>query len=124
MIAEVSAPGKEIKVHKITVVADVGSMVNPNIVKQQIESSVIFGMSSVLFDEITIVGGRVQQTNFHNYRAARMNDAPVIDIHLIADGQPPGGIGEPVTAMIAPAVGNAVASLTGQRMRKLPFKLA
>jgi isoquinoline 1-oxidoreductase subunit beta len=124
MVAEVSAPAKEIKVHKITVVVDVGSMVNPNIVKQQIESSVIYGMSSVLFDEITIVGGRVQQTNFHDYRAARMNDTPVIDMHIIADGQPPGGIGEPVTAMIAPAIGNAVASLTGQRMRRLPFRLA
>jgi isoquinoline 1-oxidoreductase subunit beta len=124
MVAEVSAPGKDIKVHKVTIVADVGSTVNPNIVRQQIESSVIYGMSSVLFDEITMVGGQVQQTNFHNYRTARMLDAPVIDMHLITDGQPPGGIGEPVTAMIAPAIGNAVAALTGQRLRRLPFKLA
>jgi isoquinoline 1-oxidoreductase subunit beta len=124
VIAEVSAPNKQIKVHKVTVVADVGSMVNPNIVKQQIESSVIYGMSSVLFDEITIVGGRVQQTNFGDYRAARMNDTPVIDMHIIADGEAPGGIGEPVTALIAPAVANAVASLTGQRLRRLPLKLA
>ena len=124
MVAEVSARDKEIKVHKITVVADVGSMVNPNIVKQQIESSIIYGMSSVLYDEITIAGGRVQQTNFHDYRAVRMNETPVIEIHIIAEGGPPGGVGEPVTAMIAPAVGNAVASLTGQRMRRLPFKLA
>ena len=124
MVAEVSAVGKEIKVHKVTVVADVGSTVNPNIVRQQIESSVVYGMSSVLFDEITMVGGKVQQTNFHDYRAARMNDSPVIDMHLITDGQPPGGVGEPVTALIAPAIGNALASLTGQRLRKLPFKLA
>ena len=124
MVAEVSAAGKEIKVHKVTIVADVGSTVNPNIVRQQIESSVIFGMSSVLFDEITMVGGQVQQTNFHNYRTARMSDSPVIDMHLITDGQPPGGIGEPVTAMIAPAIANAVATLTGQRLRRLPLKLA
>ena len=124
LVAEVSAPNKQIKVHKVTVVADVGSMVNPNIVKQQIESSVIYGMSSVLFDEITIVGGRVQQTNFGDYRTARMNDTPVIDMHIIADGEAPGGIGEPVTAMIAPAVANALASLTGQRLRRLPLKLA
>ena len=124
VVAEVSAPGKEIKLHKVTVAADVGSMVNPNIVKQQIESSVIYGMSSVLYDEITIAAGRVQQTNFHNYRTARMNDSPVIDMHILADGQPPGGIGEPVTATIAPAIGNAIASLTGQRLRRLPLKLA
>lgn len=124
MIAEVSAPNKEIKVHKITVVADVGSTVNPNIVRQQIESSVIYGMSSVLFDEIKIVDGRVQQSNFHDYRTTRMNEAPAIEMHILTDGQPPGGIGEPVTAMIAPAVGNAIASLTGQRMRRIPFRLA
>ncbi len=124
LIAEVSAPNKQIKVHKLTIAADVGSMVNPNIVRQQIESSAIFGMSSVLFDEITIVGGRVQQGNFNDYRATRMHEAPVFDVHIIADGEAPGGIGEPVTAMIAPAVANALASLTGQRLRRLPLKLA
>jgi isoquinoline 1-oxidoreductase subunit beta len=124
MIAEVSAPNKQIKVHKITVAADVGSMVNPNIVKQQIESSVIYAMSSVLFDEITISAGRVQQTNFHDYRSARMNDTPVIEMHLIADGEAPGGIGEPVTALVAPAIANALSPLTGQRLRRLPLKLA
>ena len=124
MIVEVSAPNKQIKVHKITIAADVGSMVNSNIVKQQIESSIIFGMSSVLFDEITIVGGRVQQTNFNDYRTTRMHETPVIDMHIIADGEAPGGIGEPATAMVAPAIANALASLTGQRLRRLPLKLA
>jgi len=124
LVAEVSAPNKQIKVHKVTAAVDPGSMVNPNIVRQQIESSVVYGMSSVLYDEITVVGGRVQQTNFHNYRAPRMNEVPAIDIHLIADGQPPGGIGEPITALIAPAIANAIAPLTGQRLRKLPLKLA
>ena len=124
LIAEVSAPNKQIKVHKLTIAADVGSMVNPNIVRQQIESSAIFGMSSVLFDEITIVGGRVQQGNFNDYRTTRMHEAPVFDVHISADGDAPGGIGEPVTAMIAPAVANALASLTGQRLRRLPLKLA
>ena len=124
LIAEVSAPNKQIKVHKITIAVDLGSMVNPNIVKQQIESSIIYGMSSVLFDEITIVGGRVQQKNFNDYRATRMHETPVIDMHIIADGQAPGGIGEPGTAMVGPAVANALASLTGQRLRRLPLKLA
>jgi isoquinoline 1-oxidoreductase beta subunit len=124
LISEISVSGKEIRVHRITTAIDIGSMVNPNIVKQQVESSVIYGMSSVLYDEITIAAGRVQQTNFNNYRAARMNEAPQIEIHLIAEGQAPGGIGEPVVAMIAPSIANAVASLTGQRMRKLPLRLA
>jgi isoquinoline 1-oxidoreductase beta subunit len=124
LIAEVSAPNKQIKVHKITVAVDLGSMVNPNIVKQQIESSIIYGMSSVLYDEITIVGGRVQQRNFNDYRTTRMHETPVIDMHIIADGQAPGGIGEPGTAMVGPAVANALASLTGQRLRRLPLKLA
>jgi isoquinoline 1-oxidoreductase beta subunit len=124
MIAEVSAPNKQIKVHKLTIAVDLGSMVNPNIVKQQIESSAIYGMSSGLLDEITIVGGRVQQNNFNDYRTTRMHEVPIIDMHIIADGEAPGGIGEPVTAMIAPAVANALASLTGQRLRRLPLKLA
>jgi isoquinoline 1-oxidoreductase subunit beta len=124
MIAEVSAPNRQIKVHKLTIAVDLGSMVNPNIVKQQIESSAIYGMSSGLLDEITIVGGRVQQNNFNDYRTTRMHEVPIIDMHIIADGEAPGGIGEPVTAMIAPAVANALASLTGQRLRRLPLKLA
>jgi isoquinoline 1-oxidoreductase beta subunit len=124
LIAEVSVQNKEIRVHKITTAIDVGSMVNPNIVRQQIESSVIYGMSNSLYDAITLDKGRVEQTNFHNYRSARINEAPQLDMTLIADGQAPGGIGEPVTALIAPAVANAVASLTGQRLRSLPLKLA
>ena len=99
-------------------------MINPNIIEQQIESSVIFGMSSTLYDEIVIKDGRVQQTNFHNYRVPRMNEVPKIEIHLIADGDKPGGMGEPVTALVAPAVANAVFALTGKRLRKLPLSLA
>ncbi len=123
-VAEVSVAGTEIKVHRVVVVADLGAMVNPNIVEQQIESSVIFGMSSALYDEITVENGRVMQTNFHNYRVARMNESPKIEMHLIADGDKPGGIGEPVTALVAPSVANAVFAITGKRLRKLPLKLA
>ena len=123
-VAEVSVEGGQIKLHRMVVVADVGTMINPNIVEQQIESSVIFGMSSALYDEIIIKGGRVQQTNFHNYRVPRMNEVPKIEIHLIADGDTPGGMGEPVTALVAPSVANAVFALTGKRLRKLPLNLA
>jgi isoquinoline 1-oxidoreductase subunit beta len=123
-VAEVSVAGNDIKLHRMVVVADVGAMVNPNIVEQQIESSVIYGMSAAMYDAITVKDGRVQQTNFHNYRVARMNDAPKIEIHLIADGDKPGGIGEPVTALVAPTVANAVFAITGKRLRKLPLSLA
>lgn len=123
-VAEVSVAGNEIKLHRMVVVADIGTMVNPNIVEQQIESSVIYGMGSSMYDEITVKGGRVQQTNFHDYRAPRMNETPKIEIHLIADGDKPGGIGEPVTALVAPTVANAVFAITGKRLRKLPLKLA
>jgi isoquinoline 1-oxidoreductase subunit beta len=124
VVSEVSVSGNQIKVHRVTVAADLGSMVNPNIVEQQVESSVIFGLSTTLYDSITIEAGRVQQTNFHNYRVPRMNEVPKIDTHLIAEGQPPGGIGEPVTAMIGPSVANAVFAASGKRLRSLPLKLA
>jgi isoquinoline 1-oxidoreductase beta subunit len=123
-VAEVSVTGNDIKLHRMVVVADVGTMVNPNIVQQQIESSVIYGMSAAMYDEIVVKNGRVQQTNFHNYRVPRMNEAPKIEVHLIADGDKPGGIGEPVTALVAPTVANAVFAITGKRLRKLPLRLA
>jgi isoquinoline 1-oxidoreductase subunit beta len=123
-VAEISITGNEIRVHRVVVAADVGVMVNPNIVEQQIESSVIYGMGTSMYDEITVKAGRVEQTNFHNYRMPRMNEAPKIEIHLIAEGTEPGGIGEPVTALMAPAVANAVFTATGKRLRKLPLKLA
>jgi isoquinoline 1-oxidoreductase beta subunit len=124
LVAEVSVSGKDIRVHKCTVAVDIGSMINPNLVRQQIESSVVYGMSYSLYDSITLDKGRVQQTNFNTYRVARIHEAPAIDIHLIAEGGAPGGIGEPITAMVAPAVANAVFAATGQRLRSMPLKLA
>jgi isoquinoline 1-oxidoreductase beta subunit len=99
-------------------------MVNPNIVRQQIESSVIFGMSAALFGEITMKDGVIEQSNFHDYPVVRMNESPEIDITLVANGEKPGGIGEPVTALIMPAVANAVFAGTGKRLRNLPLRLA
>jgi isoquinoline 1-oxidoreductase subunit beta len=125
LVAEVSVSGDEIKVHKVTVAGDLGAMVNPNIVRQQIESSVIFGLSAALFGEITLKNGVVEQSNFHDYPVVRMNQSPEIDITLVDNGSDkPGGIGEPVTAMIGPAVANAVFAGTGKRLRKLPLRLA
>ncbi len=121
-VAEVSlnADGS-VKVHKVTVAADLGYMVNPDTVQAQIQSSVSFGMGAALMQEITLDKGRVQQTNFHQFPVVRMNEAPQIDITLVSSTEKPGGIGEPATAVIVPAIANAVAALTGKRLRKLPM---
>ena len=124
LVSEVSVANGEIQVHKVTVAADLGTMVNPNIVEQQIESSVIFGLSAALFGEITLKNGVVEQNNFNDYPIIRMNQTPAINITLVPSGGKPGGIGEPVTAMIGQAVANAVFAGTGKRLRKLPLRLA
>src|SRR5207253_4191879 len=90
-------------------------------VEAQIQSSVVFGMGAGLMQEITMEKGRVLQTNFHNYPVVRMNEAPVVDIVLVKSMEKPGGIGEPATALVVPAIANAVATLTGKRVRKLPI---
>ena len=111
----------EVKVVKATVAADMGMIVNPEIVEQQIQSSVIMGMGTTLKHSITVANGRVQQTNFNTYPMVRTNEAPLVDIVLVKSSEKPGGIGEPVTAAIVPALANAVAKLTGKRVRTLPI---
>jgi isoquinoline 1-oxidoreductase beta subunit len=110
-----------VRVYRVTVVADLGRMVNPDTVEAQIQSSVIFGMGPALMQEITVDKGRVQQTNFHQFPLVRMYQAPVIDITLVPSTEKPGGIGEPATAVVVPAIANGVAALTGKRVRKLPM---
>ena len=113
-----------VKVHKVTAVADLGYMVNPDTVQAQIQSSIIFGMGAALMQEITVQDGRVQQTNFHQFPLVRMNQTPEFDITLVKSTEKPGGIGEPATALISPAIANAVAALTGKRLRQLPMTAA
>lgn len=120
-VAEISIKDGEIQVHRVTVAADLGHMVNPDTVEAQIQSSIVFGLSSTLFDEITLEKGVVQQTNFNNYPVLRMNQTPKIDVILVQSTEKPGGIGEPATALVAPAVANAVFAATGKRVRKLPL---
>ena len=120
-VAEISLENGAIKVHRVTVAADLGRMVNPDTVSAQIQSSVVFGMGSSLMQEITLEKGRVQQTNFHNFLLPRMNESPAIDIILVDSSEKPGGVGEPATALIGPAIANALAKLTGKRVRKLPM---
>ncbi len=97
-------------------------MVNPLSLRAQIEGGLIWGLSASLWGEITVKGGRVEQSNFHDYRVARLADAPRIDIHLIPSTEPPGGIGEPSVPLVAPAVANAVFAASGVRHRRLPLE--
>jgi isoquinoline 1-oxidoreductase subunit beta len=121
-VAEVSLnKDGSVKVHKVTVAADVGHMVNPDTVEAQLQSSIIFGMGAVLKHQITMANGRVQETNYNSYEPVRMYEAPQIDIVLVKSTEKPGGIGEPGTAVAAPAIANAVAALTGKRVRRLPL---
>jgi isoquinoline 1-oxidoreductase beta subunit len=96
-------------------------MINPDTIKAQMEGGIIYGLTAALYGEITFKGGRVEQSNFHDYQALRINEAPAIEVHLVESREEPGGIGEPGTATIAPAVVNAVYALTGKRLRKLPI---
>jgi isoquinoline 1-oxidoreductase beta subunit len=121
-VAEVSLNDSgEVQVHRVTVAADLGHMVNPDTVEAQLQSSIIFGMGAALKHQITMINGRVQQTNYHDFQPVRMNEAPKIDIVLVKSTEKPGGIGEPATAVVAPAIANAVAKLTGKRVRRLPI---
>ncbi len=122
-VAEVSIEASEIRVHKVICAIDCGMAVNPNIVAQQMESGVIFGLSAALFGEITIADGKVEQQNFHDYPVLRMDRAPTVETVIIGSAEPPEGVGEPGTPPIAPAVANAVFQLTGTRLRSLPLRL-
>ena len=120
-IAEISLEQGALKVHRIVCVVDCGQMINPRIVESQIESGIVFGLSAALWGEVTIAAGRVQQTNFNNYRLVRGNEMPEIDVYLVDSSEPPGGIGEPAVALVAPAICNAIFAATGKRIRNLPI---
>jgi len=122
-VAEVSVSKRgDVRVHRVVCAVDCGTIVNPDTVKAQMESGIIFGITAALFGEITIKDGRVEQSNFNNYRMLRINEAPVIDVHLVKSSEPPGGVGEPGTSAVMPAVANAIFEATGKRIRKLPVK--
>jgi isoquinoline 1-oxidoreductase beta subunit len=123
-VAEVSVEGKEIRVHRVVCAVDCGLVVNPNIAAQQVEGAVLFGLSAALAGEITIKDGRVEQSNFGDYRVLRMAEAPLVEPILVPSAEPPEGMGEPAVPPVAPAVANAVFKLTGQRLRSLPLRLA
>ncbi len=123
-VAEVSIEQGRIRVHAVTCSVDCGTAVNPLGIEAQVQGSVAFGLTAALYGKLNIVEGKVQESNFHDYPMLRMADMPRIAVHLIPSKAKMGGIGEPATAPIAPAVANAVFALTKQRLRSLPFRLA
>jgi isoquinoline 1-oxidoreductase beta subunit len=124
-VAEVSvAADNKIRVHRVICVLDCGFPLNPNLIRQQVEGGIVFGLSAALRGEITLEKGRVRQSNFHNYAPLRINECPLIETDILPSNEHPEGIGETGTPSIAPAVANALFALTGQRLRSLPLKLA
>ncbi len=123
-VAEVSIDDSGPRVHRVWCAFDCGTVVNPAIVRAQAESGIVFGLTAALYGRVEIRGGRAVQSNFHDYRALRMDRAPEIEVVLSPSGDPPGGVGEPGTPPIAPAVANALFALTGRRVRDLPIEIA
>jgi isoquinoline 1-oxidoreductase beta subunit len=111
----------EVRVHRIVSAVDTGIAVNPDSVIAQLQGGLIFGITAALYGEITIEKGRVQQSNFHNYRMLRIDQVPLIEVHLIPSGESPGGIGETGTTAGPPAVRNAIFAATGIPLRRLPI---
>lgn len=115
---------KGIKLKRLVVAIDCGQVMNPVSVKSQIEGGTLFGLSAALFNEITVSQGRIEQTNFHDYRQLRISDAPSVETYIVESREAPGGVGEAGTAMIAPALVNALATASGTRIRRLPLARA
>ncbi|GLK84548.1 xanthine dehydrogenase family protein molybdopterin-binding subunit [Ancylobacter defluvii] len=121
-VAEVEI-GKDgaVKVSRIVCAVDCGVVINPDTVKAQVQGGIVYGLSAALYGQITLKDGRVEQSNFDSYQALRIEEMPAIEVHIVESREAPGGIGEPSTSGVAPAVVNAVFAATGQRLRQLPI---
>lgn len=123
-VAEVSvAKDGALRVHRVVCAVDCGRVVNPDGVRAQIEGGVVYGLSAALHGAITIEGGRVAQSNFHDYPVLRMPEMPVVEVHIVPSEEAPLGVGEPAVPPIAPAVANAIFAATGKRVRALPIRV-
>src|SRR6202140_3903638 len=118
--AEVDEQG-EVHLHRVTSAVDTGIAVNPDTIMAQLEGGLIFGLTAALYGEVTIEKGRIQQSNFHDYRMLRIDQAPKIDVHIIKSGEAPGGIGETGVTAGPPALRNAIYAATGVALRRLPI---
>ena len=120
-VAEVSVEQGKLRVHRVVCAVDCGHVINPALVEQQIQSGIAYGLSAAMKGAITIDRGRVVQGNFNHYDVLRINEMPVVEVHIVPSQAAPGGIGEASTPSIIPAVANAIFAATGKRLRKLPI---
>ena len=122
-VAEVSVTEDGMpRVHRVVCAIDCGIAINPDNIRAQMESGIGFGLGAALHDEVTLQDGYVQQSNFRDYRSLRIHEMPEVEVHIVPSAEPPTGVGEPGVPPIAPAVANAMAALTGRRVRRLPFR--
>ena len=119
-VVEVSVDAGNVRAHKVHCAIDCGRYVNPNIIRQQMEGAVIFGLSAALHEQISLKDGAVVNSNFHDYRVARLSESPEVFVSIIENDEAPGGVGEPGVPPIAPALCNAIYAATGKRIRRLP----
>jgi len=113
----------QVRVLRVVCAIDCGMVVNPDTVVAQMESGIVYGLTAALKGEITIKNGRVEQDNFHDYPLLRIDEMPDIEVHIVKSSEHPGGVGEPGTPPIAPAVANAVFAATGKPVRRLPIRV-
>jgi isoquinoline 1-oxidoreductase beta subunit len=124
MVVDAHVVDGEVRVRRVVCAVDCGIAINPDTIRAQVEGAVIFGISGALWGDITFKNGRVEQSNFHDYRVLRMHETPRIETHIVASDEAPGGMGEPGTAAVMPALANAIFAHTGHRIRKLPIATA
>lgn len=122
-VAEVTVHGESFSVDRVVTAVDCGRIVNPDIVRAQLEGGTGFGLSAVLGDQITLKDGYVEQENFNTYKLLRINQMPEVDVHMVESVEPPSGVGELAAMPVGAAVANALYTVTGKRYRSLPLKL-
>ncbi len=121
-VQEIEDGKQQLTIHRITTAIDCGMAVNPLGVRAQVESSIVWALTATLIGEISIKDGKVQQSNFHDYKMLRLKDIPPMDVHIVASDQPSTGVGEPAVPPLAPALTNAIFAATGKRLRSLPLR--
>jgi isoquinoline 1-oxidoreductase beta subunit len=123
-VAEVTVhEDRSFSVDRVVIAVDCGIAVNPDVIRAQMEGGMAFGLSAALHSELTLEKGRVVQSNFHDYEVLRLEQMPAVEVHIVASAQPPTGVGEPATPVIAPAVANALSAVTGHWFDRLPLQL-
>jgi CO/xanthine dehydrogenase Mo-binding subunit len=122
-VVEISVEATTIRVHRVVCAIDCGIVINPDTVRAQMESGIVYGLSAALQGEITVARGRVEQNNFDDYPILTIDQMPDVEVYIVPSTAPPTGTGEPGLPAIAPAVANAVVAATGQRLRRLPLRL-